>query len=127
MANKSFLCGVMALAAVACIGVNAQAGESEAAFLAAESGDYAAAAAHWDKLAQAGNAEAQFNLALMYHSGVNGNINEAEAVKLYQKAAENGYPKAQEFLAAGYREGWFGLPRDQQKAQYWLNQLEQTN
>jgi hypothetical protein len=103
----------------------AGAGDFEAAFLAAEAGNYEVAITRWDALARAGNAQAQFNLGLMYHGGLGSGVNESEAVKWYQKSAENGYPKAQEFLAAAYREGWFGLPRDPAKADYWLKQLEQ--
>jgi len=104
----------------------AQAGDAESAFMAAEAGDYTSAMAQWNTLAQTGNPEAQFNLGLMYHSGLGGSINEHEAVSWYEKAAQNGYPKAQEFLAIAYREGWFGLKRDQIKADYWMNQLELT-
>ncbi len=103
---------------------SAIAGDYETAFIAAESGDFATAAANWDHLAQSGNAEAQFNLGLIYHSGAAGPIDEAEAVRWYQLSAENGYPKAQEFLAVGYREGWFGLPRDPARSDYWMKKLE---
>ena len=102
----------------------AHAGDAESAFIAAEAGDYTTAMAQWNTLAQSGNPEAQFNLGLMYHSGLGGSMNEHEAVNWYEKAARNGYPKAQEFLAIAYREGWFGLARDLKKADYWLNQLE---
>jgi len=102
----------------------AHAGDAESAFIAAEAGDYTSATAQWNSLAQAGNPEAQFNLGLMYHSGLGGSMNEHEAVSWYEKAAQNGYPRAQEFLAVAYREGWFGLTRDLKKADYWLDQLE---
>lgn len=118
--------GLIASVFVAAAGASgtSAASDYEIAFLAAESGDYATAAARWDVLAQSGHAESQFNLGLMYHSGVAGRIDEPEAVRWYQKAAENGYPKAQEFLAAAYREGWFGLPRDVKKSEHWIKQLE---
>lgn len=102
------------------------ASEFETAFVTAESGDFARAAELWDGLALRGNAEAQFNLALMYHAGVSGNHNEAEAVRLYHAAAEQGYAKAQEFLAVAYQEGWFGLPRDSTKAEFWRRKVEQS-
>ena len=91
--------------------------------LAAEAGDYRTAVSKWQPLAQQGDALAQFNLALMYHSGSGVSADERAAVAWYQKSAENGYAKAQEFLAAAYREGWFGLPRDQHKADYWNQRL----
>ena len=95
--------------------------------LASESGDYAMAAIRWEPLAAEGDALAQFNLALMYHRGLGVQQNEAMAVSWYHKSAENGYSKAQEFLAAAYREGWFGLKQDHQKADYWNQQLENSS
>ena len=53
-----------------------------------------------------------------------GELDEAEAISWYKKSAENGYLKAQEYLAAGYLEGWFGLPKDAKKAAYWINKIE---
>lgn len=98
-----------------------------AGLLAAESGDYATAASEWQPLADRGDAVAQFNLGLMYHRGLGVAMSEEKAVSWYQKSAENGYPKAQEFLAAAYREGWFGLAQDPQKAAYWARRLESAS
>ncbi|MBL1276183.1 MAG: sel1 repeat family protein [Ectothiorhodospiraceae bacterium] len=96
-------------------------------FLASESGDYTTAAKQWQPLASQGDALAQFNLALMYHRGLGVNLDEGKAVSWYQKSAENGYSKAQEFLAVAYREGWFGLAQDQKKAEYWDKQIENSS
>ena len=85
----------------------------------ARAGDYTQAAAVIKPLAIDGNPQAQFNLALLYHSGAGISQDEVAAVAWYHKAAENGSAGAQEFLAAGYAEGWFGLPRDMEKAKYW--------
>jgi len=95
-----------------------------AGLLASEAGDYAAAVVAWQPLASQGDAAAQFNLALMYHRGLGVASDEQKAVQWYQKSAANGYAKAQEFLAAAYREGWFGLEKNPQKAEYWAQQLE---
>jgi hypothetical protein len=92
--------------------------------LASEAGDYDTAVSKWQPLAQQGDAAAQFNLALMYHRGLGVAHDEARAVSWYQKSAANGYARAQEFLAVAYREGWFGLPRDKAKADYWDQLLE---
>lgn len=124
MRTQSSLLSSLLLAPLLAFGPLAHAGDAEAAFLAAEAGDYTTAMAQWNLLAEAGNPEAQFNLGLMYHSGLSGKVNEHEAVRWYKKAAQNGYPKAQEFLAIAYREGWFGLTRDINKANYWQSQLE---
>lgn len=124
MNKKQKMFGALLLGSLVTAAPLAQANDNEKAFLAAEAGDYTTATKTWGALADAGNAEAQFNLALMYHSGAGGDANESEAVKWYQKSAQSGYPKAQEFLAVAYREGWFGLPRDKQQADYWQKQIE---
>jgi len=93
------------------------------AFEAADNADYKKAAAIWYDLAKQGNPEAQFNLALAFHAGVDGAFNEPEALKWYKKAAKNGHHRAQEYLVVGYREGWFGLKKDAGKARYWEEKL----
>jgi TPR repeat protein len=93
-------------------------------FLAAESGDYELAMKKWGPLAEEGNPLAQFNLAMLYHSGSGLPQNEAEAIKWYTAAAENGYYRAQEYLAVGYAEGWFGLKVNSKKANYWQNRID---
>ena len=90
----------------------------------ARAGDYTRAAAAIKPLAIGGNPQAQFNLALLNHSGAGISQNEVAAVVWYHKAAENGSVEAQEFLAAGYAEGWFGLPRDLERARYWDRQSQ---
>lgn len=116
------------LIALLCVSPNfVHAGDYEDAFLATEAGDYSAASGKWVNLANAGNPEAQFNLALMYHSGAGLSADEPEAVKWYVMAAEGGYRRAQEYLAAAYREGWFGLPRDTSRAEYWQKKLDAQN
>jgi len=95
-----------------------------AGLLASEAGDYATAVVQWRPLAAQGNGAAQFNLALMYHRGLGVAPDEQVAVQWYQKSANNGYIKAQEFLAAAYREGWFGLEKNPQKAEYWGQRIE---
>lgn len=97
-----------------------------AGLLASEAGDYAAAVVAWQPLARQGDAAAQFNLALMYHRGLGVTSDEQKAVQWYQKSASNGYARAQEFLVAAYREGWFGLEKNPQKAEYWSQQIEKT-
>lgn len=93
-------------------------------FIAQESGDYKTALQVMGPLADKGHAHAQFNVGLMYHSGLGVKRDEQRAVQWYHKAAENGYKQAQEYLAVGYGEGWFGLPKDPKRAQYWEKRLE---
>ena len=111
------------------LGLGCAAGVSQAAgyndgILAAESGNYQEAAAQWAPLAKQGDADAQFNLALLYHSGSGVKLDEARAVQLYQLSAGNGNYYAQQFLTVAYQEGWFGLPKDMKKADYWRKQME---
>jgi len=47
------------------------------------------------KAAEQGNADAQFNLGLMYNSGEGVPRDDAETVKLWRKAAEQGHAEAQ--------------------------------
>lgn len=87
-------------------------------------GDYARAFSYWMPLAKNGDGRAQFNIALMYHGGIHVTGNEKTALFWYHKAAENGVREAQEYLAVGYREGWFGLQRNINKARYWEARLQ---
>jgi len=93
-------------------------------FLAAHDGNYKVAYTKWHDLAEHGDANAQFNLGLMYHSGLQVPFDEKKAVYWYQRAAEGGNTLAQEYMAVGFQEGWFGLPRDAAKANYWYKRLK---
>lgn len=88
-------------------------------YYAAEKMNYQKAVRHWGPLADSGDANAQFNIALMYHSGAGVQASEAEAVRWYTLAANNGHPQAMEYLAAAYEHGWFGLDQDLKQAAYW--------
>ncbi|NOX43018.1 MAG: sel1 repeat family protein [Gammaproteobacteria bacterium] len=105
----------------------ATANEYNEGFLAAESGNYDTAISKWGPLASSGHPIAQFNIALMYHGGLGVAANEAEAVRWYKMSANNGYYAAQEYLSAAYKEGWFGLPRNQILAKFWEEKAENQN
>lgn len=123
MFKKTFLPAALIFAALTAAPL-AQASDTFDGLDAARAGDYGQAATLITPLAMQGNPQAQFNLALLYHSGAGVALNEKEAVALYHKAAENGSSQAQEFLAVGYAEGWFGLPHDAEKAKYWYQQSQ---
>ena len=91
---------------------------------AAIAGDYKTAAKKWTELAIESDGRSQFQLALLYHAGLFVQRSETMAVQLYTSAAEKGVPEAQEYLAAGYANGWFGLPQNDALAQYWQNKFE---
>jgi TPR repeat protein len=95
-----------------------QAQSFEQALAASERGDYRTAFAGFKKLAEQGDAIAQFNLGLMYANGRGVPTDDRQAVAWYRKAAEKGIAKAQFNLGVMYDEGR-GLPKDEQLALSW--------
>ena len=63
---------------------------------------------------------AQINLGLMYASGIGVSEDDAEAVKWYRKAAEQGHASAQNNLGHKYVYGE-GAPVDYVEAYAWFN------
>ena len=63
---------------------------------------------YWKPLAEQGNAEAQFNVGLMYYEGDGVEQDYAEAAKWFSKASEKGHPVAQFSLGVLYIEGHEG-------------------
>ena len=74
------------------------AGPMEDGQAAYERGDYAAALAQWQPLAEQGIARAQNNLGVIYENGQGVPRNVVEAMKWYRRAAEQGYAGAQNNL-----------------------------
>lgn len=72
---------------------------------AARAGDYAAAHSTWRKLAQDGNAEAQFRYGWLWELGLGTKKNPAEAAHWYGLAALQGHAKAQYNLGILLLEG----------------------
>ena len=70
--------------------------------------------------AQEGDAEAQYNLGLMYANGEGVPQDYAEAVKWYFKAAEQGYARAQYGLGFMYTNG-NGVPHNYVAAYAWMS------
>ncbi len=71
------------------------------------------------KKANAGDAEAQYNLGMCYANGVGIARDEAEAVKWYAKSAEQGLANAQNNLSVCYAKG-DGVARDDAAAVKWF-------
>jgi TPR repeat protein len=69
-------------------------------------------------MADQGNAEAQYDLAVMYQKGNNVTKNAKQAFKWYKKAAGQGHAKAQYNLAEMYQKG-DGVLTDYNKALHW--------
>jgi len=87
-------------------------------FTAAQSGDYATALREWTPLAEQGDADAQYNLGLMYENRRGVPQDYKTAVKWYRLAAEQGYVNAQYNLGTMYRNG-VGVSQDYKTAVKW--------
>ncbi|HFA5965852.1 tetratricopeptide repeat protein [Neisseria gonorrhoeae] len=77
------------------------------------------------QVAEQGNAEAQFNLGLMYDNGQGVRQDYAEAVRWYRQAAEQGHAVAQKNLGVMYYDGR-GVRQDLALAQQWLGKACQN-
>jgi len=75
---------------------------------------------HLKKAAEQGDADAQYDLATMYHNGEGVPQNYAEAAKWYKKAAEQGDEISQHNLARMYLRGE-GVPQDYIEGYVWLS------
>ena len=84
-------------------------------------GDYQAAYDEWLPLAELGDAEAQYNLGVMYDQGASVERDLARAANWYRKAAEQGFMDAQTNLGMMYYRGE-GVSRDDTEAARWLQQ-----
>jgi len=95
----------------------AQAGYDEV-LTALERGDYATAMGKLRPLAEAGHADAQNTLGVMYYKGQGVPEDDAKAAKWYRKAATQGNAEAQYNLGVMYDNG-LGVPQDHAKAAKW--------
>jgi len=84
-----------------------------------DAGDYAAALAAWQPLAEAGDADAQAALAGLHLQGLGVAGDAARAAALYRQAARQGHVMAQLNLGDLYRRG-IGVRRDPIEAYRWL-------
>ena len=85
---------------------------------AAVRGDYKTAYKLWLPLAEQGDAEAQYNLGVMYEHSLGVPQDYKEAFKWYRLAAEQGDADAQNNLGVMYNEGQ-GVPQDYKEAVKW--------
>jgi TPR repeat protein len=85
-----------------------------------QKGDYTTAAKEWRTLAEQGDAQAQFNLGLLYVDGHGVPLDYGQAVTWFTRSAEQDYGKAQLNLGALYGVGK-GVKRDYLQAYKWLN------
>ena len=85
-----------------------------------DAGEYEKAAKLYSPLAKKGNAEAQYNLGVMYRAGRGVPRDYKEARKWYRLAAEQGNALAQFNLGWMYASGK-GVPQDYVQSHMWFN------
>ncbi len=76
--------------------------------------------------AEAGNAQAQNDLGIMYKDGLGVPKDEVEAVKWLRKAADQSNAMAQAYLGFMYVEG-LGVPKDEVEAVKWFRKAAEQN
>ena len=81
-------------------------------------GKYHEAAYWYEKAANQGYAQAQYNLGLCYGNGQGVEEDYEKAVFWFEKAANQGYAEAQYFLGWCYENG-IGVKKDLKKAKLW--------
>lgn len=84
-------------------------------------GDYDAAYNEWLPLAELGDAEAQYNLGVLFDEGAGVEQDLACAIRWYEKAATQGFIDAQTNLGMMYYHG-HGVDRDYRAATHWFRQ-----
>lgn len=94
------------------------AGEFQAGVEAAADGDYVSAMRFWRPLAESGHVDAQFNLGLLFDSGLGAAMDQTRAAHWYERAAEAGDRTAQSYIAEMYAKGQ-GVERNDAKAVEW--------
>jgi TPR repeat protein len=82
-------------------------------------GDYQAAAATWEMLAEQGDCRAQFNLGTSYLTGRGVVQDLPKALEWFRLSAEQGNARSQFNLAEGYRVGRAGVDKDMRQAISW--------
>ena len=72
-----------------------------------------------------GESEAQYAVAMMYAAGEGVEIDQREAAKWFEKAAEEGHPHAMFKIAERYEHG-NGISKDTEKALMWYRKAAET-
>lgn len=112
------LCGAAVLTGFVALAGPAAA-DLESGVAAYKAGDYGTALREFSKEAAAGNANAQFNLAVLYLTGRGVERDVAKSVEWHLKAAAQGLPAAEHGLGVFYYQG-HGVKRDYAQALVWF-------
>lgn len=92
-----------------------------------DSGDYETALRELRPLAEAGDAEAQYNLGAMYARGWGVAQDYAEGVRWWRLAAEQGHAVSQYFLGLQYATGTGVAQNDVEAVRWWRLAAEQDH
>ena len=103
----------------------AQSTDVQRAIDAYNEGDYAAAMAVWEPLANQGNRDAQFAMGVLYYEGHGVSKNLDEALAWFRKAANSGHPTAMFNLGVAYWEGR-GLSQNFAQAVDWWERAAES-
>src|SRR3954452_19040022 len=93
--------------------------DTAAGLAAFKNREYERAYREWKASADAGQAEAEFDLGLLYAQGLGVRRDLTEAARWYRRSAEQGNAQAEFALGQMYSRGW-GVPRDSMDAIRWL-------
>ena len=97
----------------------AYAGDYQKGWAAYSSGDYAAAVAEWQELAESGDTDACYGMGLLYGNGFGVDMNDELALKFYGLAADKGHAEAQYNLGIMHQNGW-GVPLNEEEGLKWF-------
>ncbi|NJN70568.1 MAG: sel1 repeat family protein [Nitrospira sp.] len=92
----------------------------EEPYAALQRGDFRVAAALFTPIAEKGDVRAQYNLGLLYASGLGVGHDYQAALKWHRLAAGQGHAGAQNALAQMYAKG-HGIPQDNVRAHMWYS------
>ena len=112
----------LAVALLATAAAPVEAGDVRAGLAAYERGDFTQARRIWRPLAEAGDAQAQYNLGVLFDEGRGRPADRVQARLWWLKAAEQGLALAQHNLASLHIAG-DGVPQDFAKALHWLKRV----
>jgi uncharacterized protein len=93
--------------------------DAAAGLAAFKNKDYQRAFKEWKTAAEAGQAEAQFDLGVLYAQGLGVRRDLTAAADWYRKSAAQGNAEAEFALGQMYSRGW-GIPRDEADAIRWF-------
>jgi len=110
---KQVFCSLLVLSAIA------YSADFKAGLEAYDRADYATAFQEWQPIAERGDANAEYNVALMYALGQGTAQDYQKAAEWYRKAAEQGVAAAQYNLAVLYTDGQ-GVGQDKSQAIQWF-------